>query len=368
MLGAIALGLIQPAPTSAQDDRGILGDLRARMTSGSPLDTWERARSLASAAQAATLMKELVTQTRDPDVSALAALWLGHYSYGGGRLREAHAYFERATQAGPEETRAEARFWIAHCGNLLATSQPQPSALPVVEPMEHVSEVLAGLAAGDAAIRMGDPRDAVRRYLALEGEARRLHCLAPLYYRVALVVSATEASGRTGDSVGWSTVRSWEAAVAMAPERAIVALLESGRMKQGDLLTEQRGEPPSDPGTQFSEPTEEPAPELPEVSPEPIPPPAPETPAAAAPAVEDDDSLRYFVIQLGAYHDRRSARREMERLTTQGLSVRMEPGRDAEGREIFRIRLGREQTRDEAKDLAARLVAGMEYEILEVRQ
>ena len=72
------------------------------------------------------------------------------------------------------------------------------------------------------------------------------------------------------------------------------------------------------------------------------------------------------MIQLGAYGNRDRAREEMERLTSRGLSVRLERGVDASGDRVFRIRLGAASSRAQAEALAGRVLDGLPYQLVPV--
>lgn len=349
-------------PTAGEETEpkgnGFLGGLRGALSLKSSEDLWNSAREMKSASGAVPLMENLLSREKEPEPAARAGLWLGHYYYGGGRTRDALGYFEEALRIAEDPaTRAEAAFWTTQCRGLLDLIEPQATSLPVAEAFPSTPALLTAVAHGDALVRRGDPLGALRSYLTLEGEARRLGCLGPLYYRVALVIAAASSAGGRGELARWDTVESWEPRVACAPERALVASLRFEKSSVVPHLTAHaRGE--ASPASRFAEGQAD------SLVAEPI-------PSGRAPADALGETAGQtggdYVIQIGAYRDEGRARSEVERLTARGLAVRLERGVDRDGAQVFRIRLGRERTREDAERMARRLLGDVPYEIFRVR-
>jgi cell division septation protein DedD len=251
--------------------------------------------------------------------------------------------------------------------------------------LDDLFDVREAMMRGDSLVRGGRPLDALRVYLALEGEARRLECLSLLYYRVGLIVGAATASGggRNG-LLDWETLSTWEPVVASSPERALVAKLRRGPSSRA--VQDRASETP------FAEPVVDARPtavspagpgEFPDslfpsqgtsLSETPV---SSEAPGGAetsgtletAGRTRSGDSFRserssVYVLQLGAFRDRDGARRAMERFTSRGLSVRLEEKTEAKGERLHLIWLGRCESREEARALAERVLDGIDYEIV----
>lgn len=338
----LALGLLVASRVArAQDDRkGFLGGIQEALSFRSPSEAFAAARQMSSAEEALPVMKRLAEQGGDGAVAARASLWLGHYDYGAGWTGDALAAYRDAWRDEADDaTRSEARFWVLHCENLLESAE---STSLDIHSAHRASDILAALAAGDRALRGGDPRRALQLYLEQEGAAERLGCLGPVYYRLALLHTA-EGSG-AGQALDPATLQSWETKVARSPERALVAAFEKGPTSAGSTTAGETAQLPDSgtaPGPQSSTP--------------------PPVLIEAAPAKAEE-----WVVQLGAYRDRELARNAMEQLTQRDLSVRLERTADGEGGEWFRIRLGREANRDAARDLAERLCQGLAYDLVQV--
>lgn len=332
----------------AQSDRdGFFGGLRNVLSPSNGNETWERARALPRAAEAAPIMEQLARSERDPETGAKAALWMGLYRYGSGDMNAALPYFERAsTLQGDDETRHAGKAWAAQCRALL-----DPKALPkpngdAIGPRSSTFELREVLAHADASVRDGRAEEALAAYLELQGEARSAGMLSLLYYRLGLVVAASAAAG--AHLVDPELLHDWEPRVAQSAERALVVKLE----EEGRLI-----EKPVEPAvSEFVAPSEELI----------VTEDATLDTLAAAPPPGETGTESAFVLQLGSFQDRELARAEMQRLVSRGLSVRIEPGSDRDGNQVYRIWLGRGTTREEARSLGDRLLQGIEYQIVEI--
>lgn len=350
---------------------GLLRELRNRLSLRAPEEIWQEARSKPRATDALPLMESLAGRGGNSPHAAAAALWLGHYHYGEGRITSALGYFDQAASHADEEgVLEEARFWAAQSRNLQGEEPARARDRSPVTP----AGVLADLARHDGELRAGDFEAALHGYLALEGTARQMGCLGPLLYRVGLVAAAGSAQG-DGAAVDWDLIERWEAASPSSPERALVAAIAATSRKNETALPpledSLRG-PQAQPG--FAEP---PAPGPAEDSLE-----AGTTGAAAVSSGEVGDTESegearrslgeteepadaFFSVQLGAFRDRDHARSEMERLVSRGLSVRLDR-ESSQGTEYFKIRLGRTVTREEAEDLAERLCRGLDWQVVRI--
>ncbi len=359
------------SPSGAPPPReGLLRGFRDALLPDTPAEAFEAARRIGDADQALARVRDVAEDRSDPEIQARAYLWLGQYHYGIEAYREASEFFEAARNlAASPETRAQVRFWIRQCRNLL---ELEPLPLDDPDLASSTSDVLALLAEGDSDLRRGNPAQALRRYLAAQGAAERLRCLAPVYYRVALVLSASAELGG-GLGLDWRTVRSWEPRISRSAERALVASWDATDRLDGELTPEGAapGLSPADSAAAAEERAAAAA--LEALSGEDGPGSGATrrsvdrtTSPAAAAGEARVDAAPYFVVQLGAHHEPDRARSELERLVERGLSVRMERGEDARGREIYRLRLGREATKEAAEELAERLCRGLDYNVVKV--
>lgn len=352
---AVALGVCLPAVSvRAQDGQGgegILSGLRDVLSFRSPAEAYLAAMRAPVAEDALPVMKDLADNQGDAETAARAAIWVGLYYYGGGSTRDALTWFETAEKRqASAETRARSRFWVEQCRNLLGVDA---AGIGERGSAGSVPEVLAELALGDSELRRGRAPQALKRYLAQEGDARRLGCLGPVYYRVALILATAPTMGRDA-GIDLAAIRNWERNTMTSPERALAALLR----EEPDAVV------PADstlaPGTPAED---EPADaEVAERD---------STPASSAPrevsapagGARGETVREVYAVQLGAFRDRDRARGEMERLTQRGLSVRLDRESSAEG-DWYRIRLGREATREAAERLAERVCGGLDYSVV----
>lgn len=222
-----------PPAARTRTGPGLLREIQVRLTQAQGVEIWEEARRLPSAEDAAPLMEHLAGRTQDPLYSARAALWLGHYHYGAGQIEPALQHFTRAAAAGRDSpvVMPEAAFWAAQCRNLLG--------LPVggsdeEEGPDAPSGLFRRLAEFDGHLRLGDLDSALNGYLSLEGMARRVRCLAPLYYRLGLVMHAGGGRG----TLDASMTRGWASTISGSAERALVGAI-------GDAATGSSREEPS---------------------------------------------------------------------------------------------------------------------------
>jgi len=221
---------------------GILREMQSRLLQAPGVEVWEEARRLPSAADAALLMEHLAGRAQDPLYAARAALWLGHYHYGAGQIEAALQYFGRAGAVEDSPAvRPEAEFWVAQCRNLQGIAAGTPERATAASDQPGLFTRLAEL---DGRLRLGDLDGALRGYLSLEGVARRARCLAPLYYRLGLVLHAGGGRG----TIDASITRAWAPSVSGSAERALVAALDDG-----DPLWPRRDEASRDPD--FTEPS-----------------------------------------------------------------------------------------------------------------
>jgi cell division septation protein DedD len=86
---------------------------------------------------------------------------------------------------------------------------------------------------------------------------------------------------------------------------------------------------------------------------------------AASPAPEEPISPVLYSVQLGAFRDRERARQEMERLVGRDLSVRLDR-EESDGTLLYKIRLGRCASKEEAEDLARRLCRGLTWQVVRI--
>lgn len=351
-LSSVGMSRAQEDATGPDGDN-ILEGLKNVLSFRSPAEAYQAALRVPSADLALPAMKNLAENKGDAEIAARAGIWVGLYYYGAGATRDALSWFETAAKAGAEGAEhARAQFWTEQCRNLLEDEGSGDAAAR--GGASTVSDVLAGLAIGDQDLRHGKAGAALRQYLALEGDASRLGCLGPVYYRVALVL-ATAPSAADGLGVDANALRGWEARTALSPERALAAAFEEG----GDTR----------PTAADSTSTAEPAPDEEEDAEA-----APAADTARSEAAERGErsatpipssTREVYSIQLGAFHDRNRARAEMERLTLRGLSVRLDHESDASG-DWYRIRVGRESSREAAEALADRVCAGLDHSIVKV--
>jgi cell division septation protein DedD len=386
LLRLVSLGALLGAGATlalAQAPKQATGSPWTILSGESGSDDWREARAVVQAAEAQPLMEALARRGRDPQGAARAAYWLGLFHYGSGDPATAATYFELAAAGSDPEVARQAGIWTGQCRQLAGKAAHAEG--PVVGELDDLFEVREAMMRGDSLVRAGRPLDALRAYLALEGEARRLACLSLLYYRLGLIVGAASASGggRNG-LLDWETLATWEPAVATSPERALVAQLRRapGKAAQNRGSETPFAEPvvdgrpsavsPQGPG-EFPDslfPFEEQAygsgtPESGETLAGAGTSGAPETASGA----RSEDSLRpqgslIYVLQLGAFRDRDRARRAMERFTVLGLSVRLEEQTDAKGERLHLIWLGRCESREEAHALAERVLDGIDYEVV----
>lgn len=329
---------------------GFFGGLRNVLSPSNGNETWERARALARAAEAAPIMEQLARNERDPETGGKAALWLGLYRYGSGDATAALPYFERAASLnGDAETRRAGAAWAAQCRALLdPKTLPEPNG-EALGPRSSPFELREILAHADASVREGRAQEALDAYLEVQGEAMSAGMLSLLYYRLGLVVQASVAAGAR--LVDPELLHEWEPHVAESAERALVVKLE----EEGRLF-----EKPAEPAvSEFVAPSEE----LVVTDEATL-----DTLAASTPESEPQEEAPHYVLQLGSFRDRDLARAEMERLVSRGLSVRLVPGTDREGNQVYRVWLGRGSTREEARALGDRLLQGLEYQIVESPQ
>lgn len=338
----VALLLALGTRAAAADDHeagkreSILSGLQDVLSFRSASEAYAQACQLSSADHALEVMKRLAEQKGDPAVAAKASLWIGHYDYGAGWLADALTAFEAATGGGDEKVRAEARFWVLQCRNLLEAEGDGPA---LDSPARSGSDVLAALAEGDRALRRGDLDRAVKLYLEAQGDAERLDMLGPLYYRLALLVAASPEVATT-HGLNLDLLKGWQDTMAASPERALAA----------SFAVPKSFAKPAAPPEQKADSTATAA--------------APIAPVAQTPPPPAVEPASEYSIQLGAFRERDRARAEMEGLTNRGLSVRLESYRDSEGAEWWRIRLGREASRSAAEALAARVCQGLDYQIV----
>ncbi|MFN8549096.1 MAG: SPOR domain-containing protein [Candidatus Eisenbacteria bacterium] len=357
-LAAVLFLLASIAPARAQDEpaepdrENLLSGLKNVLSFRSPAEAYQAALRVPSADLALPAMKNLAENKGDAETATRAAIWVGLYYYGAGATRDALGWFESAAKAGGEGVeQARARFWSEQCRNLLEDEGQESSA--VRGGASTVPDVLAGLAVGDQELRHGKTNAALRRYLALEGDAARLGCLGPVYYRVALVL-ATAPSAAEGLGIDPNSLRGWEARTALSPERALAAAFEA----TGDVAPAAADSTKaSDTAREDEEDTEAP--------------PAAGSAEAGTPdqareaAPPSTEARAVYSIQLGAFRDRDRARAEMERLTLRGLSVRLDHESDASG-DWYRIRVGRESSREAAAALADRVCQGLDHSIVKL--
>ena len=346
-------------------------------------DDWSRAISKPVARDARSLMESILSRPEEPDYAARAALWLGQYEYTTGRVKTALPYFRQAASLSKDpDLRSQAAFWAEHCRGLFGESSGDPTAEPSVEDsvlpsatIANASQFMQALALGDAEIRAGRPRDALRRYLALEEDSRQLSLVGPLAYRVALVVAFARSAGESDPLFSWRTLDAWLPELARSPERGLITALR----RRDETLPPPLSNRESKVATDFAE--------LPGAAPKkrrvanrsfPAPDFSPpdslqsdyRTPGKKTGRPERRESLSVrpvrYVIQLGAYRDRDMARREMERLTLRGLSVRLVPGETGRGDRVYRIQLGRPASRQSQEEFADRRLRGIEYQIVPV--
>lgn len=319
-------------------------------------DDWNEARRLVHANEARPIMEALARRSRDSEGSVRAAYWMGLYHYGSGDPALAATYFDLAAAGQEPEVARQARVWLAQCRQLAGEAVDTKSAPP--GELRDLFEVRDAVSQGDAAVRAGRPLDAMRAYLALEGDARRLDCLSWIYYRLGLILTAAGPNG--GGGLDWDTLSEWDPVVATSPERALISKLRDAPRPS---------EAPRDSETPFAEPVVEAFPNS--VSPK-GPGEFPDSLFPDADAGQDDEhepiessreSLIY-ALQLGAFRDRDSARRAMEQFTSRGLSVRLEQKTDPQGDRLHLIWLGRCETREEAQAIADRLLDGIDYQIV----
>jgi len=365
VVGCVAvLGFNLPTAQAqeGQGGDGILSGIRDVLSFRSPAKAFLAAMRIPVAEDALPAMKDLADNQGDAETAARAALWVGLYFYGGGSTRDALTWFETAEKRqASAETRARSRFWVEHCRNLLGVDAAGAGERGSAG---SIPELLSELALGDSELRRGRAPQALKRYLAQEGDARRLGCLGPVYYRVALVLATAPAMGRDA-GIDLAAIRNWERNTISSPERALAALLreEPDTGVAADSTRNVFAPVDDEPGDA-------------EVAERDSTPGTPDPTRASAQAADDsraetgrgdsgrDDSGReVYAVQLGAFRDRDRARSEMERLTQRGLSVRLDRESNAEG-EWFRIRLGREASREAAERLAERVCAGLEYSVV----
>ena len=362
-------------------------------------DRYVAARGESSASAARGQMERILAADDDPDISAQAAVWLGQYEYTLGRLESAFGYFQRATQLARDGALfAQAEFWSDHTANLLVAD---PHALHPAGPVQGdlpggadsgsvgarppgrrsggagpvglldpipAYQVLGELAEGDGRMRSGEFQAAIRVYLEAEGRARDLGRLGPLAYRAALSMTRALEDGKADPLFETDAVESWDAELAEAPERGLVfALLRAGETigtSRESVSSEfanpvPRGE---DSGTVESRKWGDGAEGI--LTPDDPPSTRGTSSARAEPGRSGTVGQELFVIQLGAFRDRERAREEMERLTSRGLSVRLELGTDPSGDRVFRIRLGAPSSRQQAEALAARVLEGVPHQLV----
>ncbi len=230
-----------PVTARTRTGTGILREIQGRLQQAPGVEVWEEARRLPSAEDAAPLMAHLAGRAQDPLYAARAALWLGHYHYGAGQIEAALQYFKRAGAVDDSPAvRPEAAFWTAQCRNLLGLAAEATQVDPAAVDQPGLFTRLAEL---DGRLRLGDLDGALRGYLSLEGVARRVRCLAPLYYRLGLVLQ----SGGGRGSVDASITRGWASSVSGSAERALVAAFDDGAAQRS-----RTDEPSRDPD--FTEP------------------------------------------------------------------------------------------------------------------
>jgi len=371
----------------------LLSSSAAVAMAGSEED-WSKALAKPIAKEARPLMESILNRTEDSDYSARAGIWLGQLEYTTGRVEAALPFFRQAESlAGDVALRAEAAFWAEHCGNLLAESVPGPEETTGSLPgsVTSSSDFFRTLAIGDAEIRAGRPVEALRRYLSLEGESRQLGLVGPLAYRVALVVAFARSAGETDPLFAWTTLDSWEPDLARSPERGLITALR----RRDETLPAPPKNRDTRAATDFAE-LPGPAPKTQRVQNRSFPAPDFSPPDSLAndyrggwlnsdrnkqsraearsrdeqnrPRVEERTTPRdtRYVIQLGAFSDRNTARREMERLTTRGLSVRLEPGWARDGGRVYRIQLGQPSSREEQLAFARRRLSGLDYQLVPI--
>lgn len=379
----IAAVLVLGAATAAR------ADLRGRFL---------EAREEMAAATARARMERILASDDDADVSAEAGIWLGQYEYALGRVGSAHGFFARAAQLATDRgLRARAEFWTAHAANLLGPERGRGAeGAPVSEARDVEAgrgpagilgsagsyELLAEIARGDAEVRSGDLQAAVRLYLEAEGRARATGWLGPLAYRTALTMTTAREGGAKSSLFDTETLTGWDDDLAASPERGLVFAAVRAGEKVEDSPAGEANEyatpaaPPEEDGAD-GEPGGQKWGDGPEgiLGGEPGTAAAPpETPSArgsealgtSAPVRSTPAGGGLFVVQLGAYQDRERARKEMEQLTARGLSVRLEPGADASGDRVFRIRLGSAASRSEAEAMAVRVLQGIPFQLVPV--
>ncbi|MCB9462595.1 MAG: SPOR domain-containing protein [Candidatus Eisenbacteria bacterium] len=250
-----------------------------------------------------------------------------------------------------------------------AGSGPGESVEPA--PFYHV---LTELAEGDAETRSGELDAAMRTYLEAEGRARENGALGPLAYRAALIAERAremEKGGKKDPIFDTAPIRSWDDILSLSPERGLVfAALRSnesiappsskggsefasqvgsgGRVEAGSVESVKWGDGAEGILSEESVGRESSA--------------SREARAEVASRAQEE----LYVIQIAAYGDRERARMEMERLTSRGLSVRLERGFDGSGERVYRIRLGAASSRAEAEALAGRILDGLPYQLVRV--
>lgn len=376
---AVAVIFVLLAATSAR------ADLR---------DRFREARDEPAASVARARMERILASDDDADVSAEAGIWLGQYEYALGRVASAHGFFARATElATDSRLRARAEFWTTHAANLLGSERSRGEAgTPATggDPRRVKAgqgpagslgaaatyELLTEIARGDAEVRAGNLQAAVRIYLEAEGRARTTGWLGPLAYRTALTMTTALEGGAKSSLFDTETLEGWDDDLAAAPERGLVFVAIRAGEKVEDSPAGESNEyaaPAAPPEEDDSELEGQKWGEGPEgilgdaadtAEEERTPPPAGAESGASTRPGTGGEGL--YVVQLGAYRDRDLARREMEQLTARGLSVRLEPGADASGDRVFRIRLGSAAPRGEAEAMAARVLPGISYQLVPV--
>jgi len=339
--------LVLVAPPARAQRPGLLRELRDRLSFRSAEEIWDAASRLVDAEEAAAVMEDLSERQRGPGPASRAALWMGHYHYGAGRLESALGFFERAQELdGPAEIAAEAGFWSAQCRNLLGLDPRASSGR-----REGASPVLERIVISDGELRMGDLRGALRGYLALEGDARQAGVLGPLLYRVALVHSTAAGERNLAGGLDRATLRLWETATPASPERALAAALlgpagsPTGPPASGSPDSPRSSRPPEKPdGSGAQDPGFGGG-------------------AAPGPGVAGPEGSGLYSVQAGAFASPAGAAERAELLRARGADARIDQEDGLDGT-LYKVRFGRVASRPEADALGRRYCEGMQWQIV----
>jgi cell division septation protein DedD len=347
LASAFAAGGAEPAPKGP----GLLTEIKRALSQRPAAEVWEEAVASPSTSRALPLMTGLLRRTSDPSYAGRAALWLGHYSYGAGRVEEALGYFEQSLQRpGDEATRAEAGFWAAQCRSLLGRPAQETGT-----GRSGVHAVLGQVVAHDVELRGGEIETAWRGYLSLEGDARQAGCVGPLLYRLGLIASAVPGRAWGHDSP-WAVLDRLAQGAPAAPERALYEQMvpvgptaseppETEKPDAGSTPAAESGPAPEREATPAAAPAASSAPE--------------------AGTVEAGAGAPYYAVQLGAFIDGDRAEREYRRLQGSGLTVRLDQ-EEMNGRIYYKIRLGHHASRAEAEERARRECRGLDWQVVRI--